>query len=168
MILYTVSAVLALGAGVVATALTPPASVVRQKALEAASRPLVQATDRSPASVGPQFSALAIDDKGTQALDFRLPCEGSESHFASNVAQVRISGDLCTSSKATSKTKKQELASSEITNASNGFAATLFYPKQNAFTTDYLTLKSGKNEIRIVHLMKSGARVDRTFTIQRD
>lgn len=166
MILWTLAAVLVMGLGVAASVLTPPASVVlkRVKSQEQLQASLVETPDRSPASQAPEFSALAIDDKGQQAIDFTLPCDGSLSRFASGVVQVRISGKLC--DKPGLK-ETRAISSSEIRNTTNGFSATVFFPKSDSFTTDYMTLSRGKNQIRILHQLKAGGRVERDFVIER-
>lgn len=167
MILYTLTAVLVGGAGVVASVLTPPSSVVaRQQTVDRAA--LVQTAGRSPASAEPQFSSLTLDDKGTQAVDFALPCEGAESRFSKNVVQVRLTGELCdVKSNRSGRADKREIASSEIRNMTNGFSATVFYPKASSFTTDYMTLAPGQNHIKILHILKAGTRLERDFVIER-
>lgn len=166
MILWTFAAVLVMGFGVAASVLNPPASVVLKhvKTQEQIQASLVETPDRSPASQAPQFSALAIDDKGQQAIDFTLPCDGALSRFASGVVQVRISGHLCDKPGAR---PARAISSSEIRNTTNGFSATVFFPKSDSFTTDYITLSPGKNQIRILHQLKAGGRVERDFVIER-
>ena len=159
MILWTLVAVILTGAGVFASLIQPPQSIVAMRTKQQSETKIDVAGDRQPASVQPQFSALDIDDKGTQAVDFNMPCEGS-GRFSRNVAQVRLTGTSCDKSKSPIET-------SEIRNVTNGFSATVFYPKATAFTTDYITLASGKNLIRIQHILKSGAKVQRDFTIDR-
>jgi hypothetical protein len=180
MIAWTLAAVLIGGAGVFASVVSPPKSVAllqaknRVKTKIEVDESAVDTADttgaRSPASAAPQFSALAIDDKGTQAIDFTLPCDGN-GRFSPNVVQVRLTGKLC--EKAGFKgdlTANGEIETSEIRNITNGFSATVFYPgsKANAFTTDYITLASGDNHIRIQHILKSGAKVQRDFMIERN
>ncbi len=159
MILWTLIAVVLLGAGVAASLIQPPLSVALMKVKLQSETKIDVAVDREPASVKPQFSALDIDDKGTQAVDFNMPCEGS-GRFSRNVAQVRLTGEVCGKSNSPIET-------SEIRNVTNGFSATVFYPKSNVFTTDYITLANGKNLIRIQHVLKSGAKVQRDFVIER-
>lgn len=164
MILWTLLAVFIAGIGVVASVLSPPKSIaqMRVKAIETTAE-VVQAADRSPASVAPEFSALAIDDKGTQAVDFTLPCEG-QGRFSKNVAQIRLTGRLCDRD---GHADHREIASSEIRNTTNGFSATVFYLKVDSFTTDYMTLAAGENHIRILHILKAGGRLERDFVIER-
>lgn len=166
---WTLVAVALTGVIVIASLLTPPSSIVlERKKLAQISEPLVESADRSPASIETEFSATAIDEKGQQALDFKLPCEGS-TKFSKSVVQVRLSGSLCETKKTTkvAKAAKREIASTEIRNEANGFSATVFYPGKNQFTTDYMSLAPGANRIRILHVFKQGGKEEREFLIER-
>lgn len=169
MMVWTFVAVAVTGVAVMFSLLTPPASVRAARLLAeqkkiAASEPLVETSDRSPASVQTQFSANPIDNHGQQALDFTLPCDGS-TKFSKSVVQVRLIGSLCgpTSRKAV----KREIASTEIRNEANGFSATVFPAGKNKFTTDYMSLAPGSNRIRILHVFKQGGKEERDFVIER-
>lgn len=176
MIFWTAFAVFIAGGGVVASVLTPPSTVGHIKAhapqtnmalveVEADALAPIDSpvADRAPASAEPLFSALTIDDKGTQAVDFSLPCQGN-GRFAKTVVQVRLSGTACDTH---GKPTRNEIESSEIRNTTNGFSATVFYPKSGSFTTDYMTLASGENHIRILHILKTGGRLERDLVIER-
>jgi hypothetical protein len=161
MIVWTLVAVVLTGVGVFASLLQPP-STLNQKhfARHETKIEVARVDSREPASVGPQFSALAIDDKGSQAIDFTLPCDGN-GRFSKNVVQVRLSGGLCLKT-------REIIEVSEIRNVTNGFSATVFPgPKRDTFTTDYITLADGENHIRIQHILKSGGKVERDFVIER-
>lgn len=171
MIVWTLLAVFVTGGGVFASVLQPPSTIVRHAAAQHETKiELSTSTNdvdvngnaqRAPANVSPQFSALAIDDKGSQAIDFTLPCDGG-GRFSKNVLQVRLSGNLCTK-------KKEIIEASEIRNMTNGFSATVFPGAQHdTFTTDYITLANGENHIRIQHILKSGGKVERDFVIDRN
>ena len=173
MMVWTFVAVFLGGGAVVFSLMTPPSSMTEQvfaaRNKDVPRGALVESADRSPASVQLEFSSRPIDDAGQQALDFILPCEGN-SKFAKNVVQVRLSGELCALKpvgKARAKLPKRDIASTEIRNEANGFSATVFYPKANAFTTDYMTLSPGTNRIRILHILKQGGRDEREYTIER-
>lgn len=177
MLIWTFVAVFIGGAAVAFSVLTPPSSVAEQvAAMREKAQPqgaLVESADRSPASVQLEFSARPIDNNGQQALDFTLPCEGTPK-FSKNVVQVRLSGELCgtnhtakSGKKASAKSPKREIASTEIRNEANGFSATVFYPKTNTFTTDYMTLSPGTNRIRILHTLKQGGKEEREYVIER-
>jgi hypothetical protein len=160
MIVWTLIAVVLTGLGVFASVLQPPSTIKAARVAKLETK--IEHTDsRAPASASdPQYSATAIDDHGSQAIDFTLPCDGN-SRFSKNVIQVRLSGALCTK-------KKEQISSSEIRNMTNGFSATVFPTgKQDTFTTDYITLANGENHIRIQHILKSGGKVERDFIIER-
>lgn len=165
MIVWTLIAVVLVGIGVFASVLQPPSTISRARATKQETVVAVEHTDsaegRAPASAAPQFSALSIDDKGSQAIDFSVPCETSNGRFSNNVVQVRLTGSLCGKIKGA-------IESSEIRNVTNGFSATVFPgEKADSFTTDYITLATGENHIRIQHFLKSGEKVERDFTIRR-
>jgi hypothetical protein len=164
MIIWTFVAVVVTGFAVAFSLLTPPSSVTLAKTKAVQQAALVEPLDRSPASVELEFSARPIDDQGQQALDFTLPCEG-KTKFAANVVQVRLSGSVC--GKVSKKSPLREIASSEISNAANGFSATVFYPNAKSFTTDYMTLVPGENRIRILHVFKQGGKETRDYIIER-
>lgn len=158
MILYTVVVVLLAGAGAVASLLQPPSTLAAKKIAQTE----IRTSNRAPAGEGPAtYIADAIDENGTQAIDFNMPCEGN-TRFSRNVVQVRLSGKLC------GKLAQQDIEQSEIRNMTNGFSATVFYPGPHAFTTDYITLVGGENQIHIQHILKSGTRYDRTLMIERE
>jgi hypothetical protein len=161
MIIWTLIAVFVTGVGVFASVLQPPSTITKRHAVTQETKvELSDDSTRAPASISPQFSALTIDDKGSQAIDFTLPCEGG-GRFSKNVLQVRLSGSLCTK-------KKEIIETSEIRNVTNGFSATVFPgAQQDTFTTDYITLANGENHIRIQHILKSGGKVERDFVIIR-
>ncbi len=165
MMVWTFVAVVLTGVVVVSSLLSPPSTLVLERKKLALTEPLVETADRSPASVDSQFSATAIDDKGQQALDFTLPCEGS-TKFSKSVVQVRLSGSLCVKQTGR-KSPTREIASTEIRNEANGFSATVFYPGKNRFTTDYMSLVPGTNRIRILHVFKQGGKEERDFLIER-
>lgn len=170
MIVWTLIAVVLGAVGVFASLMQPPQAVVALRLKEQTQTKIDVAGDREPASTDPHYSTLDIDDKGTQAVDFNIPCEGS-GRFSHNVVQVRLTGTICKKSRqpasATKNARQNAIESSEIRNITNGFSATVFYPKSDAFTTDYITLANGKNLIRIQHVLKSGAKVQRDFVIER-
>lgn len=169
MLVWTFIAVVVMGIGVSFSLLTPPKSVtIARNKSRTEKVALVESSDRSPASAQPQFSALAIDDNGQQALDFTLSCDMQFSRFAANVAQVRLTGESCLpQAKQLRKPASRQFASSDIRNEANGFSATVFYPREARFTTDYITLSHGENRISIRHIFSDGAREERDYVIDR-
>jgi hypothetical protein len=98
--------------------------------------------DRQPAS---------SDDpqKSPSPYTFYIDCE-SENNLTTKAKRLRIVGQLCL------KTKKQTRSSSAIHNKTNGYRATVFSLDKKRFTTDYITLEEGQNEIDIKHLLSNG------------
>lgn len=100
------------------------------------------------------------DGHHTQALDVTLDCAGKpESRFENAINQIRLSGQICQ--------PEQEILSSEIRNEANNTSATVFFPTASSYTTDYIALATGSNRIRILNILKSGAREEREFLVER-
>jgi len=100
------------------------------------------------------------DGHRAQALDIALDCGAKpQSRFENSVNQVRLSGALCQA--------EEEILSSEIRNDTNNTSATVFYPTASSYMTDYIALATGENRIRILNILKSGAREERELLIER-
>jgi hypothetical protein len=118
---------------------------------------------RQPASIADVQETVKTNEKN-QAIDVPVPCEGDASiQLPATVSQVRLMGTLCLPGQA-----PIEILSSEIRNELNGFSATTFYPKARSFTTDYITIASGENHIKIVHQLGKKGREAREFVVRRD
>jgi hypothetical protein len=164
MILWTLVAVFAVGAGVIFSLLEPPRTLNIQYGAPVGPVAIVENPDREPASTtssgkDAQFAAVSLDGRGTrQAIDLNLPCTG-KSLFAPSVTQVRLIGSACGG--------KLKIEKSDILNESNGFSATVFVTGTETFETDYISLSPGPNRIRIQHAFKSGEHEDREYLIER-
>jgi hypothetical protein len=97
-----------------------------------------------------------------QTTEISLFCDGPQSaQVPASVKEARISGQFCLKNAPASE------PSSVIANEANGFAATLFFPKAKAFTTDYISLSPGRNRISIAHKWPGGLVETREFSIER-
>lgn len=130
--------------------------------LQASIPPHALSSLRQPASLTEVEGSIQANAKN-QAIDVSVPCEGESTiDLPSTVSQVRLMGSACHAKNA------GEFVSSEIRNEANGFSATVFYPKAKTYSTDYMTLSSGTNRIKIVHQLSKGGREAREFVVQRN
>ena len=162
MIAWTTVMVTGLGSLAMAFMLQPPKPLREAKKAPLTPNALIVHDARSPASVeeSAKVAPLTLDALNHfQAVDLTLPCKGvMRTHFKNSVMQVRLIGQPC---------RPGRTVSSEILNTANSFSATVFYPNDRTFTTDYITLRTGTNRIRIVHQMDKGNE-EREYIIERD
>jgi hypothetical protein len=112
--------------------------------------------ERSPASIG---SVSRVSDYPVEVIDW----DCNQSRLKLNaVTQVRLRLRPC------QKTDSESL-STQVTNTTTGFAATVFRGGEEAdMTTDFITLASGINHIHIEHILKDGKKTAREISIVRD
>ena len=140
------------------------------------------ASKRSPASVATSLAgsfessaAIRLMNDKDQALEIEIGCadygtEVQKKEIDAKVSHVRLTGVACPSAlnrKSATAKSSSEIVSSEIRNDSNGFTATVFYPKLNKFTTDYIGLRAGLNTIHVIHNYKKGEREEHTYILRR-
>ena len=138
---------------------------------------------RSPASVASSLAgsfaasnAASLINQKDQALELDVNCsdygpEVQKKDVEAKYSHVRLTGNACLSAKSASRKSKKrmekEIVSSEIRNDSNGFTATVFYPKSNKFTTDYIGLRAGLNKIHVAHIYNDGEREEHEYILRR-
>jgi len=156
MIIWTFSIVTVLGAVSMHFLLEPPQSGRTSTSNEISSslpfsiRALASIPqDDTSESVDLNSSANIIEND--EILD--LSCEPAKEpiQVAQRIRQIRLRGEDCqvaSSSGEESKTK--------IDNLTNGFNASVFSTQPGLFTTDYISLDEGKNQIKISQTKKSG------------
>lgn len=151
-------AVLTMGLAVAFTLVQPPSTMQSKLRLPSS---VANSSSRSPAASLPAFSP-AETTESPQAVELDLPCEGTTS-FGKSVAQVRLTGATCERGKS-----RRDITTVELLNDANGFSATVFYPNQKSFTTDYVALVEGSNLIKILITYSNGEREERSHTIVRE
>lgn len=151
MIIWTSVLVLGLGAVSFFVMVQPPRSLTMKSA--GAKKKL-----RTPASAK-ELTALAVAPDKNQVIDLQLECDQPAVEFPSTISQVRLIGKACG--------QFSDFATTEIRNEANGYAATVFYPREGTFSSDYVTLSDGANKIRILHVFKRGGREERGLVINR-
>ena len=121
------------------------------------------ASSASPASQRIPASARLISPDGrADALEIPVGCKDSSHELAPNIKQVRLTGSFC------SRSLKATARLSEVINEANGVAATVFYPGPNSFTTDYLSLRDGKNRFTVSHSFNDGTTEKREIVVRRE
>ena len=108
-------------------------------------------TSRNPSSLA---SPAPVSDRS--AVIVRLPCGRELPLQKVNSNYVRLNGKACAG-----------VNSVEITNTSNGFSASIFLGKDKTFSTDFIDLKEGDNELKIRELTSGHEESFKTFHIQR-
>lgn len=164
MILWTATLVVLVGFISALTLLRPPPGFEEQEELVTHSEPLAP-KGREPASINSavKFGSMSLGGKtNLQAVDLVIPCEGvQKTIFTQKVEQLRIKGDSCF-------TENSQFKKSSIQNAANGFVATVFFPSQKSFTTDYISLANGINRIVIKHQFSNGKFEEREYIVERE
>lgn len=158
MILWTFGLVLVFGVGVGLSLLQPPSTLAKIQPKTS--------SERQPASIPPLAAEVPnhiVVDPGAQVSDFNVTCEAtSESNFAETVQQVRLRGRTCLPN------SKARLKSAQVRNLSNGFVATVFTPDDSRFSTDYINLKAGLNQIVVDMDFSDGSKLARKLLFSRD
>jgi hypothetical protein len=89
---------------------------------------------------------------------FEINCQDIDQKLETSSTRFRLKGQACTDESAA--------LSTQIQNKSNGYIATVFHRDPQSFTTDYINLNEGVNEIA-VRFDTSGGPIDKTITIVR-
>jgi|GEM_PF-1606587 len=99
---------------------------------------------RAPASesqnVEPAAGGLKKTPGRTNNL-ITLKCGVATTTHQVQSAHVRLQGGLCHNAKAL-----------KVTNLTNGFSASIIMTGPNEFSTDFIDLQEGENELQVVHL----------------
>ena len=165
MILWTATLVVLVGFLSALTLLRPPPGFAdAPEELVVQAEPLAP-KGREPASINSavKFDAMSLGGKeNLQAVDLKIPCDGvQKTIFTQKVGQLRLKGDSCA-------TENYLIKKSSIQNAANGFVATVFFPSQTSFTTDYISLANGINRIVIRHQFTNGKFEEREYIVERE
>lgn len=165
MILWTATLVVLVGLISAFTLLRPPPGFDDPKVAQVAQAEPLAPKGREPASINRnvEFDSMSLGGKdGLQAVDLKIPCEGAQrTVFTQRVEQLRLKGDSCAA-------ENNHIKKSSIQNAANGFIATVFFPSQKSFTTDYISLANGINRIVIKHHFTNGKVEEREYIVERE
>jgi hypothetical protein len=103
---------------------------------------------------------MASDDTTVFTPDtmFEINCKDNDQKLETSSTRFRLKGQTCTDEAAA--------LSTQIQNRSNGYIATVFHRDPQSFTTDYINLNEGQNEIAVRFDTNNGP-IDKTITITR-
>lgn len=156
MIVWTLVLVGFLGVVVVFTLLQPPDRDQTRRA----------ANGRVPAGLieGPAPEPIFAVAATATTAEIEVDCEAKfATTIPSNIRQLRLTGSYCAQ-----KPKANAIASTEAQNTTNGFVGTVFYPRKDGFTTDYISLVEGENAIRVIHILKDGTTQEVEVRVARE
>lgn len=121
---------------------------------EAHAEMTVQQQVRNPASLS--LPKVAIQ-KSEKTAVIKLDCDLSSEALSTEGPYLRIQGQLC----------HQSLDRIQVINQTNGFTANIMKVGSGEFTTDFLDLSEGINEIQMISTTDAGDSITKTFTVDR-
>lgn len=101
---------------------------------------------------------IASTDTPSVPNTIEIPCGAQDFSLETAFTRMRIKGENCVSKNS---------PTTEIKNVSNGYVATVFHKKDYSFTTDYINLNEGRNEINLLFETPEGVTSQRTVIINR-
>jgi hypothetical protein len=90
---------------------------------------------------------------------FNFSCDDNNQVLETSSTRFRLKGDSCT-------VEDTQPLTTQVRNKTNGYVATVFHRAPLGFTTDYINLKEGKNEIDVRFETEKGT-VEKSLTIMR-
>ena len=157
MLTFTGLSAVILGSWIFIAAYTSPPDVTIAKIKK-------QAVVRQPSSYVASSSGLPLVDRSDSNVEtVSLGCLRHNSHIEmkSTAKQIRLKSELCGG-------KAAALDSSSIVNRANGFEATLYNLENGGFTSDYISLENGLNQLMFEINDNAGARAVAEISISRD
>ena len=140
--------------GVLVALLGAPAFISLLKEPTKADVVLVNSS-RAPASVvDTNIETEPAPSSQTSLVKYDCKSTATTSELRSNF--VRFSGVPCLNTKDI-----------EITNTTNGFSASVIFTKNQKFTTDFIELKEGENNLEITTTQNDGAKTSKIFKVLR-
>jgi len=104
----------------------------------------------------PSSEKVTTLSQSSTSVTFNLPCNKEPEKKTVDSSFVRLEGTGCGASKKI-----------EIQNVSNGFSASLFFTEGNSFTTDFIDLQEGENELKVHRFQADGTDSLKTVHIHR-
>jgi len=99
-----------------------------------------------------------------ETLDLKCITHGQILEHQTQARHLRLVGRLCPNEPL----KSAKYPTPDIVNETNGFLATVFVPESNLFTSDYIYLAQGKNQVRLTWTSDKGEKIQSEFVINRD
>lgn len=157
-LIFVTAAFVLLFGGITCTTLHPPLP------LSIKNRD-IREEDRHPASliaIG-NNSHPSLSHKAADTIDLRCLTNGLLPEIETQARQVRLVGQLC----PTTELSGSDLGTPEIVNQTNGFLATVFTPQEYHFTSDYIYLAAGKNQVLITWEPPGGTKIHSQLALVR-
>ena len=118
---------------------------------------------RSPASEqnanesnGTKIGADSLVREISSTALIQLDCENQQGSTEVSGNYIRMTGSPC-----------EDFEDVEITNKSNGFSAAVIFTKGHQFTTDFIDLKDGENNLEIIATRADGSKTSNFFKVIR-
>jgi hypothetical protein len=163
-IFFTGVLVLALGLWLGGSIFTPP---LEHSAMASTTTNQGRGPSSIPANGSPltptTFDVAKPDAKPEAKVEtFALDCihDGAHLEFKSSARQVRLKTSMC-------RGYQFDLDKSNIVNRANGFEATLFQLEKGGFSSDYINLVDGQNQIAVQLKDSKGRTISAQITISR-
>ena len=148
---WTAGIAIALGAVAALTALEPLPVAPSDATHVSAGQALRNESSRAPASA-PEDTTLQLTVDCRPRTDVRVE---------SAVLNLRVSGPLC------ARVPAGAAPTAKIINETNGYSATAFFLAPRTFTTDYIPLAPGENQIAIEFAWHDGRVEHRSIAVLR-
>lgn len=104
-------------------------------------------------------SAHAADPKANTETLVNLSCSDTNQTFETASTRLRLKGANCTED-------GNIPLNTQVRNKTNGYVATVFHRSPMDFTTDYINLREGQNEIDVKFQTEKGT-IEKTVTVVR-
>ena len=101
-------------------------------------------------------SSHSHQKKGASTALVQYDCDGKNAQQEVSGNYVRLTGLPC-----------EDFEDLEITNQTNGFSAAVIFMKGKKFTTDFIDLKEGENNLEITAKLTDGSRISQIFKVIR-
>lgn len=130
----------------------PPAELSGVSGIFTANSAMMASSQRNIASIDPKTSRIP------EAALLEINCTEMNQMLETTSARFRLKGPICVP-------QDVSVTSTKVTNKSNGYVATVFHQSVQ-FTTDYINLNEGRNEIDVQFDTDKGA-IKKTITVIR-
>ncbi len=127
------------------------------KAPEAEALEVQKLDSRAPASIGTVVTSVKKTNPSSSSMSLlNFDCKKKDFKEEVSANYVRLVGSPC-----------KDAEDLEIINTSNGFSASVIFTKGHNFTTDFIDLKEGENNLEITETDAKGIKVSHNFKVTR-
>ncbi len=140
---------------------------VSQYDLESDTQAVLTATEKSEATEKKPIERIVATTQDIpeappkkRQIVLKVDCVQDRQTIITDSPRLRLYAANC------GELKDVETLKSQIKNETNGFVATLFHPKDQLFTTDFINLNEGENKI-VIHLQDGKESIERVIKVSR-